>query len=49
MVGARGMSEVGIRVLGEGVVLDGVKMGDWDIWGHYFADVPLSIALISPL
>ena len=47
--GARGVGEVGIGVLGEGVVLEGVGMGDGDIWGHYFADVPLSIALLSPL
>ena len=44
-----GVSEVEIWVLGEGVVLEGVGMGDGNIWGHYFVDVPLSIALISPL
>ena len=31
---ARGVSEVGIGVLGEGVVLEGVGMGDGDIWEH---------------
>ena len=46
---AHGVSEVGIGVLREEVVLEGVGMGDGDIWGHYFADGPLSIALISPL
>ena len=45
----RGVSEVGVGVLGEGVMLEGVGMGDGDIFGHYFEAVPLSIALISPL
>ena len=43
------MSEVGIQVLGEGVMLEGVGMRDGDIWKHYFADVALSMKLISPL
>ena len=47
--GAREVSEVGIGVLGEEVALEGDGIGDGDIWGHYFADVPLSIELISPL
>ena len=40
------MSEVGIWVLGEEVVLEEVGMGNVDIWGHYFANVALSIKLI---